>query len=105
MVMKTTALIYGTPEQKQQVVIDFEGYPVRKWFDDEETFFCNSLKVLDSLNFRPSDINQDLTIAIADAVGMEPNDIRIDVDVKFTVKPLAVIQIKTEYETPEMLFI
>jgi hypothetical protein len=101
--MKTTALIYGTPEQEQTVKIYFEGYHIRKFFGDE-TYFCNSLKVLDSLNFRPSDINQDLTIAIADALGMEPNDIRLDVDVKFTVKPLAVVPIVTSYET-EMLFI
>jgi hypothetical protein len=101
--MKTTALIYGTPEQEQTLRIEFEGYSIRKFFGDE-TYFCKYLKVLDSLNFRPSDINQDLTIAIADAVGMEPNDIRLDVDVKFTVKPLAVIPIKTSYET-EMLFI
>lgn len=96
--MKTTALIYGTPEQEQSVRIDFEGYSIGDWFGDNCTYFVNYLKVLDPLNFRPSDINQDLTIAIAEALGMEPNDIRIDAEVKFKVKPLDVVPIQHTYD-------
>lgn len=95
--MKTTALIYGTPEQEQTVAIEFEGYEIRKFFGNE-TYFCNYLKVLQPLNFRPSDICQDLTIAIAEALGMDPNDIRIDAEVKFTVKPLDVVPIQHTYD-------
>lgn len=102
--MKTIALIYGTTEQEQTVRIEFEYIPVRKWFGDASTIFVNFCHVMDSLNFKPSDIITDVEVAIAQAIGEKPQDIRIECEVKHSVKPVTVIQISPSYET-EMLFI
>lgn len=101
--MKTTALIYGTPEQEQTVKVDFEGYHIDKWFGDRSNYFVTRLRVIDTLDFRPSDAKSDLEISIAEALGMEPNDIRIECDIFYSYKPV-VVPIIPSYET-EMLFI
>jgi hypothetical protein len=103
MVMKTTALIYGTPEQEQTVQIEFEGYHVDKWFGDRSNFFVTYLKVLDDVNFQPSDVKCDLEIAIAEAMGMEVNDVKIECDIFYVFYPV-ITPLLPSYET-EMLFI
>jgi hypothetical protein len=99
----TTANISGTPEQFQSAKIEVEFYKITKWFSEECTVFVTFCKVIDSLVFTPSNLNEDLEIAIAEALGEHPNDIRIECEVEFTVKPRKIITEK-KYDTV-MLFI
>jgi hypothetical protein len=103
MVMKITSLVFGTEKQKQQVIIDFEYRPFQKWFGDDSTIFVNFCHVMDALNFRPTDLEGDLSIAIAEALGEHPKDIKFECNVKHSVRPVMILHIPS-YET-EMLFI
>lgn len=67
--MTTTAKIFGTPEQEQEVSITFEYITIPKFLSEERlTYFVNSCKVHDRLDFRPSDIDQDIAVAVAEAI-------------------------------------
>lgn len=99
--MKTTATIYGAPEQEVRVSIDYEGYGIKKFFGEASTFFVNFCKIETPLFFSPSDLKMDLEMAIAEAVGQDPNDIRLECEVEYMVKPAIELPV---YET-EFLFI
>lgn len=97
--MTTSATIYGTPDQEMTIPIEFE-YFLKKFTDtDEEGRWVihveqarvNFVRLLGSLEFEPSDITLDLEIAIAEKLGLEPQDVRIDCEVKYkVVKPITV---------------
>lgn len=100
--MKATAAIFGTEEQKQVVKFEYEYYPVSKWFSDDRMIFVNFCKIKESLAFSPSDIKTDLEIAIAEAIGERPQDIRFECEVEYSVKPVRIIEVSY---TTEMLFV
>lgn len=85
--MKTKATIYGTPEQIQNANIEFELYKVGKWFGNDCFVYVNSCKVIEPLLFTPSYLQDDLEIAIAKALRCSPNDIRMDCDAEYSVRP------------------
>lgn len=99
--MKTTATLYGTPEQEVKAKIDFEYYQIKKWFGEASTIFVNFCKVETPLFFSPSDLKMDLEIAIAEAFGERPENIRLECEVEYSVKPAVELPV---YET-EFLFI
>jgi hypothetical protein len=101
--MKATALIFGTPAQEQTIKFEFEFIPVRKWFGERSTFFVNYIKIKDSLNFRPSDLKTDLEYAIAQALGEDETDIRIECEIEHRVVIPILATENVEYQN--MLFI
>lgn len=96
--MKTTCTIYGTPEQSKTVTVDFEFYPVRKWFGDRSTVFVNYCLVLDSIPFKPNDLEGDIGMVIAERLGERPEDIRFECEVQ-------VPNIITEVPITKMMFV
>jgi hypothetical protein len=88
--MTTTAKIFGTPDQEQEVSITFEYITIPKFLSEERlTYFVNFCKVHDRLDFRPSDIDQDIAVAVAQALGLvNERDIRIECEVKYSIKPV-----------------
>lgn len=93
--------INGTPEQSQKdVVVEFEGYPVKKFFGNEYTLFINHCKIVTPLNFHPQFVKDDLEIAIGEAIGLDPQRIRFECDVEFTIAFILV-----ESKITEPLFI
>lgn len=101
--MKSTAKIYGSPEQEQIVNIEYEGYSVDKWFGDRSNYYVNFVKLSEPLKFRPSDLNQDLEFAIAEALSIPVCDVRIECQPEYQIKQ-TIIQISKSYAT-NMLFI
>lgn len=103
--MKATGKIFGTPHQEQEVSFEFEYYPIRKWFSEERsTFFVNYLKLSETLNFQPTDIKTDLELAIAQALGEDEIDIRIECEIKYKVVPVIVLPVEN-IEYKNMMFI
>jgi hypothetical protein len=83
--MTTTSKVYGsTPEVMQDVSIEFEYYRITKWFGEGCTVFVNYCKIKEQLYFKPTDLQVDLGLSIANALGEEPEDIRIECDVLYT---------------------
>lgn len=83
--MYLTLSIFGSPEQEQTVTVEL--YSVEKWLDGRYVTFIHECKILELLQFHPSDIHTDLAIGIAEALGENPNDVRIDCEVEYSVKP------------------
>jgi hypothetical protein len=82
--MTTTSKVYGsTPEVMQDVSIEFEYYRIPRWFNGS-TVFVNFCKIKEQLFFKPTDLDVDLGISIAEALGARPEDIRIECDVLYT---------------------
>ena len=103
--MKCTATIYGTPEQEQSVQLEFEHRSIGKWFSNERsTVFISWCRIKEALKFTPSDIFEDVSVAVAEALGERPEDIRIECDVEHSVKPALPMIVEPLYEL-EMLFI
>lgn len=83
--MTATAKVFGSsPEIVQNVTIQFEYYTVQKWFGDRSTVFVNFCKIEEQLHFRPTDLDIDLGIAIAEKLGERPEDIRIECDLLYS---------------------
>lgn len=101
----STITICGTPEESKEVKFQYEHYPVRKWLsDDRSTFFVNYVKILEPIPFQPSDLIEDLYHAVAEDLGEHPQDIRVDCDPEYSVKPVRTFILEPSYKT-EMMFV
>lgn len=75
--MKAYITLFGeTPEIFQKVQVEFEYKPLRRWFL-HDLFDVNYLKIESPLLIRPTDLEGDLLIGIAEAIGEHPADITI----------------------------
>lgn len=89
--MTTTAKVFGTPDQEKEVQVEFEHYPVKKFFGVNSFYIINFCEVKTPLEFKPSDLKLDLEISIAEHLGVEPNDVRIDCEIAVkTLTPVLV---------------
>lgn len=78
-------IVQGTPDEQQNVTVDFEGYWVRKFFGNQSTFFCNYCAVLTPLNFSPRYLKDDLELSISEALGIDQGRVRMECEVEFTM--------------------
>jgi hypothetical protein len=88
MTRKANITIYGKTED-ESVTLPFlyEYYEVTKWMsEDRSTTFVNYVKILEPIPFTPSGLTEDLTVAVAEDLGENPFDIRIDADPIFRIK-------------------
>jgi hypothetical protein len=80
--MKAYITLFGeTPEIFQKVQLEFEYKPLRRWFL-HDLFDVNFVRIEDMLLIRPTDLEEDLRIGIAEAIGEHPEDITIICEVE-----------------------
>lgn len=80
--MKAYITLFGeTPEIFQKVQVEFEHRVLIRWFL-HDLFDVNYLKIESPLLIRPTDLEGDLLIGIAEAIGEEPSDITIICEVE-----------------------
>lgn len=105
--MKTTAKIISIDGLEQMVNIEFTGYSVGKWFGSGSYHYIQEVNVIDDLPFVPSDLDQDLEVAIADALHVDAIDVNMkDCTVTYQVTvPMTFVEIEESKEYNEMLFI
>ena len=101
--MKTTAIIYGSPEQRTNVTIEYDYYDVKKWYGDHQTIFIVYCRIIDPLPFKPTDLELDISLAIAEAKGEHPRNIRWECNVKYNVMPVP--ELDSFEGEPVMMFI
>lgn len=79
-------IVQGTPEQQQQVEVEFDGRWVSKFYGNQSTFFVNHCAIINEMTFFPKYTKDDLEIAIAEALGIIPERVRFECEVEFLVK-------------------
>lgn len=75
----TTATIYdttGDKENAQKVLIVYDYYSVKKWLGSagNQTNFIVLVELLEPLTIEPSDLDEDIKVSIAEAIGQPPYD-------------------------------
>jgi hypothetical protein len=105
--MKTLAKIISIDGQEQAVKIEFTEYSVGKWFGSGRYHYIQEVTVIDDLTFIPSDLDQDLEVAIADALHVDALDVNMkDCIVTYQVTvPMTFVEVEESKEYTEMLFI
>lgn len=75
--MKAIVTIFGeTPEISQRVEIYFEYKPFIRWFL-WDLFDVTYVKIKTGLAIKPNDLDEDLRVGIAEAIGESPEDVTI----------------------------
>lgn len=75
--MKAYITLFGeTPEIFQKVQIEFEYFRFKRFFL-HDLFDVNFVRIEDMLLIRPTDMDEDLKVGIAEAIGEHPADITI----------------------------
>lgn len=80
--MKAYITLFGeTPEIFQKVQVEFEYVRFKRFFL-HDLFDVNFIRIEDLLLIRPTDLEGDLLIGIAEAIGEDPADITIICEVE-----------------------
>lgn len=105
--MKSKARIISIDDQEQIANIVFEYYSVGKWWGSGRYYHILEVTVVDDLKFVPSDLDLDLEVAFAEALGADPRDINMrDCIVTYQVTvPMDFEEVMESKEYNEMLFI
>jgi hypothetical protein len=83
--MKCLAKIFQSPEESQEVMISFDAHKIKKFFGNKSTVFVRECNVIEPLTILPSDIQTDLTVAIAEIMMESENDIRFECLIEYQV--------------------
>jgi hypothetical protein len=78
---RIAADVYSTPENFQTVPFEYESIRVsdKEWFSNEpDTYEVNCIKLKMPLYIEPSDLEEDLKVAIAEDLGVDPYYVKID---------------------------
>lgn len=75
--MKAYITLFGeTPEIFQKVQVEFEYKPLKRWFL-HDLIDVNFVCIKSPLLIRPTNMDEDLKVGIAEAIGEDPADITI----------------------------
>ncbi len=97
MTHKCVATVFGTPDESQKLLIEYEYIQTGGFFSPAK-IEVNYCAVINLLQIKPSDLNEDLAVGIAEDLGVPPYAVRIECDVEI---PNAV----TQEPEPEMMFV